>query len=176
MIKSINKWVFVATGILFNISSAVITHYFIGINDQQLIQLEKKAAAYDTQIQSQWRLKTETDRKQDFLLLLLNQQKPENSQQTTDFIISQLNHSMSLLKLNKEPLKADSTMNFDTISNTSELIKQNIISSINDTYLEKLDIESEQAPLKKRNSMLYSIAIFLQLTGLILVLAKDIGK
>jgi hypothetical protein len=176
MLKSINKWVFVATGILFNISSAIITHYFIGINDQQLMQLEKKASEYDTQIQSQWRMKTEIDRKQDFLLLLLNQQNAENSQQTSDFIISQLNHSIDLLKINKQQLKPDSVMSFDTISNISEMIKQNIISRINDTYLEKLEIESKQAPLKERNSMLYSIAIFLQLTGLILVLAKDIGK
>jgi hypothetical protein len=176
MLKSINKWVFVATGILFNISSAIITHYFIGINDQQLMRLEKKATEYDTQIQSQWRMKTEIDRKQDFLLLLLNQQNAENSQQTSDFIISQLNHSMDLLKLNKQQLKPNSVMSFDTISNTSEIIKQSIISRINDTYLEKLEIESKQTPLKEKNSMLYSIAIFLQLTGLILVLAKDIGK
>jgi hypothetical protein len=176
MLKSINKWVFVATGILFNISSAIITHYFIGINDQQLMQLEKKATEYDTQIQSQWRMRTEIDRKQDFLLLLLNQQNAENSQQTSDFIISQLNHSIDLLKINKQQLKPDSVMSFDTISNISEMIKQNIISRINDTYLEKLEIESKQAPLIERNSMLYSIAIFLQLTGLILVLAKDIGK
>jgi hypothetical protein len=176
MFKSINKWVFVGTGILFNISSAVITHYFIGVNDQQLMQLEKKAADYDIQIQSQWRMKTEIDRKQEFLLLLLNQNNSQNSQQTTKFIIQQLNHSLDLQRVTGKQLKPDSTINFDTISSTSDLIRQSIISSINNIYLEKLDIESRQVPVKERNSMLYTIAIFLQMTGLILVLAKDIGK
>ncbi len=176
MIKPINKWVFVAAGILFNISSAIITHYFIGINDQQLMQLEKKSALYDTQIQSQWRLKTEVDRKQEFLLLLLNQSNPQNFQQTRDFIIQQLNHAMDLQKISGKKLDPDSEINFDTISNTSETLRQSIISSINQTYLEKLDIVDKKQPLNERNSLLFSIAIFLQLTGLILVLAKDIGK
>jgi hypothetical protein len=176
MIKPINKWFFVAAGILFNISSAIITHYFIGINDQQLMQLEKKSALYDTQIQSQWRLKTEVDRKQEFLLLLLNQSNPQNLQQTRGFIIQQLNHALELQKISGKQLNPDSVINFDTISKTSGTIRQSIISSINQTYLEKLDIEDKQQPLKERNSLLFSIAIFLQLTGLILVLAKDIGK
>jgi hypothetical protein len=176
VIKPINKWVFVATGILFNISAAIITHYFIGINDQQLMQLEKKSTEYDTQIQSQWRMKTEVDRKQEFLLLLLNQSNPQNLQQTRDFIIQQLNHALDLQQAVKKKLKPDSVINFDTINTASESIRQNIISGINDTYLEKLDIEDKQQPLKQRNSLLLSIAIFLQLTGLILVLAKDIGR
>jgi hypothetical protein len=176
VIKPINKWVFVATGILFNISSAIITHYFIGINDQKLMQLEKKSAQYDTLIQSQWRMKTEIDRKQEFLLLLLNQSTPQNFQQTTNFIVQQLNHSLDLQKITEKQLNPDSVINFDTISKVSESIRQSIISSINESYLEKLDIEGKQQPLKERNSLLFSIAIFLQLTGLILVLAKDIGK
>lgn len=176
MLNPFNKWVFVATGILFNISSAIITHYFIGINDQHIMQLEKKAAQYDTQIQSQWRMKTEVDRKQEFLLLLLNQSNSRNLQQTTDFIIQQLNHALELQKLTEIQLHPGSEINFDRISNASESIRQSIISSINDTYLEKLEVESKQAPLKESNSLLFTIAIFLQLTGLILVLAKDIGR
>jgi hypothetical protein len=176
MINPINKWFFVAAGILFNISSAIITHYFIGINDQQLMQLEKKSALYDTQIQSQWRLKTEVDRKQEFLLLLLNQSTPQNLQQTRGVIIRQLNHALELQKINGKQLNPDSVINFDTISNVSESIRESIISSINQTYLEKLNIVDKQQTLKERNSLLFSIAIFLQLTGLILVLAKDIGK
>ncbi|MCP4388215.1 MAG: hypothetical protein GY802_07960, partial [Gammaproteobacteria bacterium] len=34
-------WVFVLTGILFNIRSAIITHYFIGLNNDQINLIER---------------------------------------------------------------------------------------------------------------------------------------
>ncbi len=176
MIKSINKWAFVATGIIFNISAAIITHYFIGINDQHLMQLDRKTAEYDTLIQSQWRIKTETDRKQEFLLLLLHQNSLHNEPKTISFIIQQLNQSLSLQQLGEQSIDADATIDYDTIIDTSERIRQQIISRINNTYLDRLVVEDSKVPLQERNSTLFSIAIFLQLTGLILVLAKDIGK
>lgn len=176
MIKSINKWVFVATGVIFNIAAAVITHYFIGINDQHLSQLEKMSIEQDTLIQSQWRMKTEIDRKQEFLLTLLNQNKIQPQAETTRFIAQQLNLVLAQQKLNTQQIKPDEAIDFGTINKASKLIQKQIISRINNTYLEKLEIEDRKAPLKERNSTLYSVAIFLQLMGLILVLAKDLGK
>jgi hypothetical protein len=176
MVKSINKWVFVATGVIFNIAAAVITHYFIGINDQHLNQLEKRSMEQDTLIQSQWRMKTEIDRKQEFLLTLLNQNKIQPQAETTRFIVQQINLLLAQQKLNTQQIKPDEPIDFGTITEASKLIQNQIISRINNTYLEKLEIEDRKAPLKERNSTLYSVAIFLQLMGLILVLAKDLGK
>ncbi len=53
--------------------------------------------------------------------------------------------------------------------------KQAIINSINDSYLEKVEFEVQQHPIKESNTLLLTTAIFLQITGLILVLARDIG-
>ena len=52
--------------------------------------------------------------------------------------------------------------------------KIGIIASINDSYLEKLEIENQKTPLQEKNALLFTIAIFLQVTGLILVLSRDI--
>ena len=71
MLKQLNPWALVITGIVFNIASAVITHYFVGLNNERLQQLEQKAGQFDTLIESQWRTKIEMDRQQEFLMLLL---------------------------------------------------------------------------------------------------------
>jgi hypothetical protein len=176
MLKSVNKWVFVITGVLFNISAAIITHYFIGLNDQQIMLLQQKVEQYDTLIQSQWRMKTETDRKQEFMLLLLIQDQPSPKATVSDFILRQLKHALQQQKLPTHELDSLQHPDFAIINRVSEQVKQHIIQSINDSYLQRLEIEKNQQPLEQRNSLLFSVAIFLQLTGLILVLAKDIGK
>ena len=49
-----------------------------------------------------------------------------------------------------------------------------IVESINGTYLQTIELHEARMPLESDNSRLFSIAIFLQVTGLILVLARDL--
>jgi hypothetical protein len=51
-----------------------------------------------------------------------------------------------------------------------------VIQSINSTYFETLELRDARMPLENDNSRLFSIAIFLQVTGLILVLARDLRR
>lgn len=176
MRKSIIPWVLVITGVVFNILSAVITHYFIGINNQQLNELQQKAAQYDTLIESQWRSKTEIDRNREFLLILLNQSHKDNASSIHHYINDQLATTIDQQQLSDTKFNTASTPDFDTIESISTRAKQKIIAYINDSYLEKLEIENQQMPLKDKNSLLFTISIFLQLTGLILVLSKDIMR
>jgi hypothetical protein len=50
------------------------------------------------------------------------------------------------------------------------------IESINNTYFETLELQEARMPLESANSRLLSIAIFLQVIGLILVLARDLRR
>jgi hypothetical protein len=176
MNKKLTPWLLVITGILFNVGSAVITHYLIGLNNQNLNQLEQQVNKLDTVIESAWRNKMEIDRKQEFLLLLLTQINPalsHASSEINEYIKQQILKTIEQQRLNDRPDQTNIKINFDTINTVSDLAKNKIIKSINQTYLEKLEIEDKQLPLKEKNSFLLTIAIFLQVTGLILVLARD---
>ncbi len=104
MKKTLKPWILVVTGILFNIASAIITHYFIGINNQQLAQLELEINKLDTLIDSQWRSKTELERKQEFLLLLVAQ--PQHEEATGMYQINQLVASQLTEVINQFNLSA----------------------------------------------------------------------
>lgn len=176
MITSIKPWTLVITGIIFNICSAVIAHYFIGMNNQQLNRLEQKISQYDTFIESQWRTKTSMDRKQEFLLLLLTQSAEPVSPAIRQYVVKQLNDTKARQEISDQQFEINSRLDFDTINSFIELVKQKIIDSINDSYLQRIDIENQQIPLQKKNTLLLTISIFLQVLGLILVLAKDVNR
>ncbi len=58
----------------------------------------------------------------------------------------------------------------------SRAAQKSIIESINNTYFETLELQETKMPLVRDNSRLFSIAIFLQVIGLILVLARDLRR
>lgn len=176
MKKSLTPWVLVITGIIFNIISAVITHYYIGINNQQLNELTQKASQFDTLIESQWRTRTEIDRNREFLLLLLTQSNADNASSIQSYINNQLSTIVERHQLSNPNIDKNTVPDFTNIESVSTLAIKKIIASINDSYLEKLDIVNQQMPLREKNSLLFTISIFLQLTGLILVLSRDIMR
>jgi len=177
MNRSVTPWILVLTGILFNIGSAIITHYFIGINNQHLSQLEQKVNQFEILIESSWRNKTEIDRKQEFLLILMTQNDDSDSTQAgsiKEYVQRQIGSTIKQYRLTTDNVQRDIPIDFDTINTISAQAKDKIIDSINESYLQKLDVENSQLPLKEKNALLLTIAIFLQVTGLILVLARDI--
>jgi hypothetical protein len=107
--RLLSPWVFVLTGIFFNILSALIAHYFIGLNNDAINLMDR-------------------DRGNPLGLLL----------------------------------------------DVSAAAQAAIIESINGTYLQTIELHEARMPLESDNSRLFSIAIFLQVTGLILVLARDL--
>jgi hypothetical protein len=80
---------------------------------------------------------------------------------------------MESFKINGYPALDNSLVTLEQISQLTNLIREKIVQSINDSYLEKLSVQQKTTPLKEKNALLGSIAIFLQITGLILVLARD---
>ena len=64
-------WVFVLTGIVFNILAAVITHYFIGLNNDRINLIDSAAERKQVLIDSLWQSRIEVERKEEFFILLL---------------------------------------------------------------------------------------------------------
>ena len=181
-------WVFVLTGILFNILSAVITHYFIGLNNDKIISINTNINNQQVLIDSLWQSKTEVERKQEFYILFLTTAGKVDSMADQVFLEfkKHLNELISNHDLNQFDQKISSLSGELATSNNQTILQllleigrqsqQKIITSINDTYFDILDLESQKAPVEKSNARLYSIAIFLQVIGLILVLARDLSR
>ena len=173
-------WVFVTTGILFNILSAVITHYFIGLNNDQIIDIDRGIQSKQVLIDSLWQSKTEVERKKEFFILLLAMQNDQQSSHTELIDRYYRDYVLETAKTYNLPgfenKLITSMRDPDLLLQLSEAAQTNIIESINSTYFERIELEDEKTPLERANARLFSIAIFLQVIGLILVLARDLKR
>ena len=175
--KLLAPWVFVLTGIIFNILSAVITHYFIGLNNDDINALDRDVQSKQVLIDSLWQSRIEVERKEEFFLLLLNQPNAESADMR-DYYRNYLNelvtaHDLASFQPRIEnPAPAD----INLLLELSDAAQKTIIESINSTYFETLELQEAKMPLERANARLFSIAIFLQVTGLILVLARDLRR
>ena len=170
-------WVFVLTGIIFNILSAVITHYFIGLNNDRINALDRDAQSKQVLIDSLWQSRIEVERKKEFFILLLSG-NPDNPSLTETYYHDYLNEVLGSygLKDFEKRMQKPGGADLELLLELSSAAQASIIESINNTYFETLELQEAKMPLERDNSRLFSIAIFLQVTGLILVLARDLRR
>ncbi|MCP4767427.1 MAG: hypothetical protein GY875_14260 [Gammaproteobacteria bacterium] len=170
-------WVFVLSGIVFNILSAVITHYFIGLNTDGINSIDRNINNKQVLIDSLWQSRTELERKKEFFILLLVD--PSNkSAATSDLYRKYLNELRDNHALDEFHTRIDDEKGNDLglLLDLGDAAQASIIESINATYFETLALQEAKMPLERDNSRLFSIAIFLQVIGLILVLARDLRR
>ena len=170
-------WVFVLTGIIFNILSAVITHYFIGLNNDDINIIDREIQRKEVLIDSLWQSKNEVERKKEFFILLLSSKphKPDVVETIYRDYLKEVTGSYGLKDFTTR-LDRDTGSNLDLLLDLSSAAQKSIIESINNTYFETLELQEAKMPLVRDNSRLFSIAIFLQVIGLILVLARDLRR
>ena len=170
-------WVFVLTGIVFNILSAVITHYFIGLNNGAINLIDRDINHKQVFIDGLWQSKVEVERKKEFFILLFAQpgDKPAASE---SFYQDYLQETISTYDLTEfaPRMDRDRDNQLGLLLDISAAAQTAIIESINDTYFESLELHEARMPLENDNSRLFSVAIFLQVIGLILVLARDLRR
>jgi len=170
-------WVFVLTGIIFNILAAVITHYFIGLNNDEINIIDHEIQRKEVLIDSLWQSKNEIERKQEFFILLLSSEpaKPDVVETIYRDYLKEVMSSYGLKEFTPR-MDRDSGGDLDLLLDLSSAAQKSIIESINNTYFETLELQETKMPLVRDNSRLFSIAIFLQVIGLILVLARDLRR
>ena len=170
-------WVFVLTGIIFNILSAVITHYFIGLNNDAINIIDREIQRKEVLIDSLWQSKNEVERKKEFFILLLSSKhdKPEVVEAIYRDYLKEVLGSYGLKEFTPR-MDRDTGSDLDLLLDLSGAAQKSIIESINNTYFETIELQETKLPLVRDNSRLFSIAIFLQVIGLILVLARDLRR
>lgn len=168
--KLLAPWVLVVTGILFNILSAVITHYFIGLNNSRLSQLEEQTQRINSQINNNWQQRQNIERKMEFILLLQQQGKLTEDPFVLKHIEQFVHDLHGQYKITPAtPLPLDSQKIIQLVQKT----QTQLVNNIDAIYFNQLTLDKEKNIISDNNSRLMSTALFLQLIGLILVLAKD---
>ncbi len=178
-----SPWALVIIGIAFNVLSAVITHYFIDVNNQQIHALEDEASSIELRIDNYWQSRQDIERKQEiFLLLLRLRGEPEEPPKDGDekvvasYVQGFLESLIEEYGLDEQSLHDDSLLSARNVIEITERARQQIIARIDEIYLDKIFLDKQKQPITSRNSTLMSLALFLQLSGLILVLAKDLQR
>ena len=178
-----SPWALVVIGIAFNIFSAVITHYFIGINNQEIHALEDEASSIELRIDNYWQYRQDIERKQEIFLLLLRlrgeseaPQKDGDEKVVASYVQGFLGNLIEEYGLDKRSLGDGNLLSAQNVIEITEQAKEQIISRIDDIYLDKIFLDKQKQPIASRNAALMSLALFLQLVGLILVLAKDLQR
>jgi len=170
-------WVLVIVGISFNIFAAIITNHFISTNNEKLRLIEGKISDIELRINTYWQNRQDVERKKDFILLY-----SQSGQQTKDTFVDQHIQQYMLGLMQDYQLQSELQAMSQTRPHDQQIIdiidrvKEIIVNDIDDIYLDKLLLEKQKHPLNRDNARLMSIALFLQMLGLILVLAKDLRK
>ncbi len=179
----LSPWALVVIGIAFNVLSAVITHYFIDINNQEIHALEDEASSIELRIDNYWQSRQDIERKQEIFLLLLRLRgeseatpKDGDEEVVSSYVQGFLGNLVEEYGLDERSFDADNLLSTQNVIEITERAKQQIIARIDDIYLDKIFLDKQKQPIASRNSTLMSLALFLQLVGLILVLAKDLQR
>ncbi|WP_372882346.1 hypothetical protein [Psychromonas sp.] len=161
-------WLVVLTGLLFNISSALVTHFIIEGKDQQVSILSSEATRNAKEIDLFWTQIEGIERKRETLYLLLNQGG------LTDNIRQQFT---ALLKthLQQESLPL-SLQNINTLDRQINDYQDQLRERIDNKYFLNLELAELEMVLKQQISRLRNWSIFLQMIGLSLILARDLSR
>ena len=173
-------WVLVIIGISFNIVSALITGSVISSNNEKIHHIDNQISNISIRIDNYWQTRQNIERKKEFILLLMQSghTSPLN-EEIYEYVVNFINDTIVFYQIKtseKNEIKQITSLKTDAVVSVLDLVRNKLLSQIDDAYLEKISLEEKKQPLTDKNSLLMSVALFLQLFGLILVLAKDLKR
>lgn len=168
----IPTWSVVAIGLLMNIVSALMTNFYIEDEVQAANVLTQQQISNDKLIALTWQQVEAIDRKREYLLTLMVISEASNhhiSSYLSQFVINDIQSWLgeSVVEITKPALPEimDKLVNLQSSQRDK----------INQLYIENLSLIESQSDKSKNISMLKSLALFLQIIGLGLVLARDLS-
>lgn len=175
--KLLTPWGLVILGVLFNILAALITNYFITVNNEKLAQLDERVEIIETRINNYWQDRQNIERKMEFILLLQQQDRLQSGKQRDPFVGQYIKGFMQQIRKQYNLAEnKDDTLNSQKVIEIVQQTQEQIVNDIDEIYFDKLLLEKEKQVLAGINTRLMSIALFLQLLGLILILVKDFQR
>ncbi|WP_108652705.1 hypothetical protein [Dongshaea marina] len=162
-------WLLVAIGLLFNIISALLTNFFIDGMQGKISGIEVEKSANQNLISLTWQRVETLERKREMLILLL--QTPE----LTPEISSQIKQSMQpwVGEVSLPKLAVSQLGNWMSLISK---LQQQERERIDELYLKNLQLDGTLQHLNEETSQMRNLALFLQIIGLGLILARDLSR
>lgn len=165
--KGIPTWLIVSIGLLFNVSAALLTHFYIESENQRLAGLDMQVLNNRNEMALLWAQIEAVEQKRD-TLLLMNQQGDISVHMAE--VLSQLMYAHLQQRLSLTELT-----NLSLVNNKINSYQENIREQIDQLYLSNLELTETANHYKQSISTWRNLSIFLQLIGLSLILARDLG-
>lgn len=162
---SVPTWLVVLTGLLFNISAALITHFLIDGKTNQLNGLSMQMKNNDKEISLLWVQIEGIERKRETLYLLRNQGP-------LDAVVA-LQFSRLLALHLHEQISLEDVQLVDT---KIDAYQASIRDEIDNKFFLNLELVELEMYLQSEISSLRNWSIFLQMIGLSLILARDLSR
>lgn len=175
MRKLLKPWLLVSIGVVMNVLSALISQTLVERNMRQMDSLMDQSDSVQLRIDTLWNNFRSLERTQQYYsLLLLTANSGEQLEAARQLVHTGLTQVIKQHELaaTVEP----SSIDFTELNSILNAARNNLINRIDDIYLEKITAEKQRRHLHEQNERLRSIALFLQLIGLILVLSRDIVR
>lgn len=166
--KNIPTWTIVMIGLVFNISSALVTHFFIEEKNEKLTLLNMEVSKNNNEIELLWSQMEGIEQKRDTLLLLTQQGEinPNVATILSSVFTAHLQQKLTVKDLN----------NIDLMNNKINQYQQLLRDQIDLRFLTNLDYTDLENKYKNSISSLRNWSIFLQMIGLSLILARDLSR
>lgn len=160
-------WILVLSGVILTVVSALLSHYVVAGNMREISALEAKNTQLQGTIESFWQNSQSYENKVNTALIVLasSHDKRLASQLVRETIAS----SGVEYKLDNKAITPEFLLN------TARVYQAGIINKINDLYTEQIDISDKIMKIEMKSADYVNLALFLQIFGLILVLARDLG-
>lgn len=166
--KNIPTWTIVMIGLVFNISSALVTHLFIEEKNEKLTLLNMEISKNNNEIKLLWAQIEGVEQKRDTLLLLTQRGEinPRIVTVLSSVFAAYLQQKLTIKELN----------NIELMMAKINQYQQRIRDQIDLRFVTNLDYIERENKYKKSVSSLRNWSIFLQLIGLSLILARDLSR
>ena len=143
------------------VCSAIISYFFVRQNEPIIASLKIEIQNKQSYIRDIWNNIGQTENKANIIILMstLTKNKTEETTKLLDYYLS----SFTGLKSTANP--------FEILDEVAKE-KQTNIKNINNLYLEEESIQSNITNLERENKLYSDIAFFLQILGLVIIMAK----
>ncbi|MDO6708955.1 hypothetical protein [Photobacterium sp. 1_MG-2023] len=166
-------WALVATGLLLNILSALMTNFYIEGTTVEANRLVQQQHGNDKLISLTWQQIESLEQKKELVLILVSMSETSPASLPVS-VAQELQRQLEHWQVSiSAALSAESVQHTMTAVNAEQALLRD---KINQLFIENLALNSEYTQRMTTISGLRSLALFLQIIGLALILARDLSR
>ncbi|MFA0086816.1 DNA mismatch repair protein [Vibrio sp. 10N.261.51.F12] len=166
-------WVTVSIGLILNVMAIVMSSQVLDKMTAELTLLEDRKEANLYSIQLAWNQVETLERKREGVMLHLD--TPKASLYQSESVVQEaLRHQLSAWVV--EPVPAITMNNLPDLMQVINQSQQSQRDIIDELYLDNLSLAEEMQFITKQMAFYKDIALFLQVFGLALILARDLSR